>query len=159
MPRMNDRNSSNLAVTFILKHKALAAQEVFLLCFVLPSHSMPLAINQGRCSKRVHSEELAASGRPRSPRFRELCKTVCAISAEGQQEHISFVIALNRSRLRRATVISTVSTGSRVLLKLDNGEERLVDHVVIGTGYEVDISKYPFLSQIWERPASGYTPR
>jgi hypothetical protein len=32
-------------------------------------------------------------------------------------------------------------------LKLDNGEERVVDHVVLGTGYEVDISKYPFLSQ------------
>jgi hypothetical protein len=33
-----------------------------------------------------------------------------------------------------------------VALKLDDGSERRVDHVVLGTGYKVDISKYDFLS-------------
>jgi len=32
-----------------------------------------------------------------------------------------------------------------LVLKLSNGSERLVNHVVLGTGYEVDISRYDFL--------------
>ncbi len=35
----------------------------------------------------------------------------------------------------------------QVLLKLDDGSQRQVDHVLLGTGYDVDISKYRFLSR------------
>ena len=41
--------------------------------------------------------------------------------------------------------------GSRLLLKLDDGTERLVDHVLLATGFRVDVSKYPFLAQSLEK--------
>jgi hypothetical protein len=44
-------------------------------------------------------------------------------------------------------VISAATTGSQLLLKLDDGMERLVDHALLATGFRVDVSKYPFLSQ------------
>jgi hypothetical protein len=37
--------------------------------------------------------------------------------------------------------------GDEVALKLDDGSERRVDHVVLGTGYQVDLSRYDFLPQ------------
>jgi thioredoxin reductase len=37
--------------------------------------------------------------------------------------------------------------GDEVTLKLDDGSERHVDHVLLGTGYRVDISRYDFLPQ------------
>jgi thioredoxin reductase len=39
------------------------------------------------------------------------------------------------------------TTGDEVDLKLDDGSERRVDHVLLGTGYQVDISRYDFLPQ------------
>jgi cation diffusion facilitator CzcD-associated flavoprotein CzcO len=36
--------------------------------------------------------------------------------------------------------------GNEVALKLDDRSERRVDHVLLGTGYQVDISKYDFLA-------------
>ncbi len=36
--------------------------------------------------------------------------------------------------------------GSDVLLRLDDGSERRVNHVLLGTGYDVDISRHGFLS-------------
>jgi FAD-dependent urate hydroxylase len=38
------------------------------------------------------------------------------------------------------------SQGDRIQLKLDDGTERRVDHVLMGTGYEVDIARYDFLA-------------
>jgi thioredoxin reductase len=35
--------------------------------------------------------------------------------------------------------------GNEIVLKLDDGSERRVDHVLLGTGYDVDISCYSFL--------------
>jgi hypothetical protein len=37
------------------------------------------------------------------------------------------------------------SLGSQVQLKLDDGSVSFVDHVILGTGYSVDISRYKFL--------------
>ena len=37
------------------------------------------------------------------------------------------------------------AVGDEVILKLDDGSERRVDHVLLGTGYQVDISRYDFL--------------
>jgi thioredoxin reductase len=43
-------------------------------------------------------------------------------------------------------VRSARSLGSEIELKLDDDSERRVDHVLLGTGYDVDISKYNFLA-------------
>jgi FAD-dependent urate hydroxylase len=37
--------------------------------------------------------------------------------------------------------------GGQVAIKLDDGTQRRLDHVMLGTGYKVDISKYDFLPQ------------
>ncbi len=36
--------------------------------------------------------------------------------------------------------------GDRVRVRLNDGSDRVVDHVALGTGYRVDVSRYPFLS-------------
>jgi FAD-dependent urate hydroxylase len=36
--------------------------------------------------------------------------------------------------------------GELVRVRLDDGRERIIDHILLGTGYRVDISKYDFLS-------------
>jgi len=43
-------------------------------------------------------------------------------------------------------VVKADPVGDQVVLKLDDGSERRVDHVLLGTGYRVDISQYDFLS-------------
>jgi thioredoxin reductase len=48
-------------------------------------------------------------------------------------------------RLGRS-VVSVAPVGERVKVRLDDGSERTVDHVLLGTGYRVDLSKYGFLS-------------
>jgi cation diffusion facilitator CzcD-associated flavoprotein CzcO len=42
------------------------------------------------------------------------------------------------------TVVSAASSGARVKVRLDDGGERTGDHILLGTGYRVDISKYEF---------------
>jgi len=44
------------------------------------------------------------------------------------------------------TIVSASTLGDKVKLKLNDGTERTGDHVLLGTGYRVDISKYEFLS-------------
>jgi cation diffusion facilitator CzcD-associated flavoprotein CzcO len=44
------------------------------------------------------------------------------------------------------TVVSASVRESKVKLKLSDGSSRLVDHVLMATGYRVDIKKYEFLS-------------
>jgi thioredoxin reductase len=44
-------------------------------------------------------------------------------------------------------VVEARSSGSRVQLKLNDGSVTFVDHVILGTGYSVDISRYRFLPQ------------
>jgi hypothetical protein len=43
------------------------------------------------------------------------------------------------------SVVSAVPSGGHLTLKLDDGSERCVDHALLGTGYKVDVSQYPFL--------------
>jgi len=58
-----------------------------------------------------------------------------------------------RSRLKGVTITTgrgvsqAAAVGDEVALKLDDGSERRVDHVMLGTGYRVDISRYDFLPQ------------
>ena len=55
-------------------------------------------------------------------------------------------LASVKTTLGRA-VQGAASLASEVQLKLDDGSERRVDHVLLGTGYDVDISRYDFLSR------------
>ena len=43
------------------------------------------------------------------------------------------------------SVVSAVPSGDELHLTLDDGGSRRVDHVLLATGYSVDISRYPFL--------------
>jgi lysine/ornithine N-monooxygenase len=44
-------------------------------------------------------------------------------------------------------VVSATETANEVKLTLDDGSERRVDHILLGTGYSVNIAKYEFLAQ------------
>ncbi len=44
------------------------------------------------------------------------------------------------------SVVSVVPVDERVKVWLSDGSERIVDHILLGTGYRVDISKYEFLA-------------
>jgi hypothetical protein len=44
------------------------------------------------------------------------------------------------------SVVSAAQVGEQVKVRLDDGSERTVHHVLLGTGYRVDISKYEFLA-------------
>lgn len=49
--------------------------------------------------------------------------------------------------IRLGTSVSSAAVkGDRVRIRLSDGTERMVDHVLLGTGYRVDISKYDFLA-------------
>jgi len=43
------------------------------------------------------------------------------------------------------SVSQAKASGNDVAIKLNDGSERRVDHVLLGTGYQVDISRYDFL--------------
>jgi cation diffusion facilitator CzcD-associated flavoprotein CzcO len=45
------------------------------------------------------------------------------------------------------SVVSAVPIGERVKVGLNDGSQRIVDHILLGTGYRVDISKYGFLGR------------
>jgi FAD-dependent urate hydroxylase len=59
--------------------------------------------------------------------------------------------------VRRRTAGVTITTGrsirvasatrDRVVMELDDGTKREVDHVLLGTGYRVDVTRFPFLSR------------
>ena len=44
------------------------------------------------------------------------------------------------------TIASARPTGSQLRLRLADGTDRLVDHLLLGTGYRVDVTRYPFLA-------------
>lgn len=44
------------------------------------------------------------------------------------------------------SITSAAADGSEVRLKLDDGSERTADHVLLGTGYRVDVARYDFLA-------------
>jgi hypothetical protein len=53
------------------------------------------------------------------------------------------VIAISTGRCVRHVAVDD----DRVVLTLDDGSRREVDHILLGTGYEVDIAGYPFLGE------------
>jgi len=44
------------------------------------------------------------------------------------------------------TIVSAAIVGDRVKVSLNDGSERTADHVLLGTGYRVDVSQYEFLA-------------
>jgi cation diffusion facilitator CzcD-associated flavoprotein CzcO len=54
------------------------------------------------------------------------------------------------------TVVSVSRARDRVKIRLDDGSERMADHVLLGTGYRVDISKYDFLPPELVRSIDGF---
>jgi hypothetical protein len=48
--------------------------------------------------------------------------------------------------LGRAVISAEEVEGLGMRLRLDDGSDRVVDHVLLGTGYRVDVSRYSFLS-------------
>ncbi len=48
-------------------------------------------------------------------------------------------------RLGRS-IASATPRGNEVTVRLDDGSERTVDHILLGTGYRVNVSKYEFLN-------------
>lgn len=53
----------------------------------------------------------------------------------------------NVKMTRGSSIVEAKTSGDEVTLKIDDGSERRVDHVLLGTGYQVDISRYDFLPQ------------
>ncbi|MGH9343847.1 MAG: FAD-dependent oxidoreductase, partial [Terriglobia bacterium] len=45
------------------------------------------------------------------------------------------------------SVISVAPAGGRVRIRLDDGSERTADHILLGTGFRMDVSKYKFLDR------------
>jgi cation diffusion facilitator CzcD-associated flavoprotein CzcO len=44
------------------------------------------------------------------------------------------------------TVVRAQAAGEQLTLELDDGSERAVDHALLGTGYRIDVSRFPFLA-------------
>jgi hypothetical protein len=44
-------------------------------------------------------------------------------------------------------IVSATVAGSQLRLRLDDGQELLVDHALLATGFRVDVLRYPFLAQ------------
>ena len=79
---------------------------------------------------------------PRGIQNRTAYRAIRPAGASWLQSRIAGVpITLGRK------VVSTGVAGSQLRLRLDDGTERLVDHSLLATGFRVDVSRYPFLSQ------------
>jgi hypothetical protein len=48
--------------------------------------------------------------------------------------------------LGRTATAADELRGGGVRVRLDDGSERTADHVLLGTGYRIDVRRYPFLS-------------
>ncbi len=44
------------------------------------------------------------------------------------------------------SIVSAAPVGEKMRVRLDDGSDRTIDHVLLGTGYRVDVSKYDFLA-------------
>ena len=78
---------------------------------------------------------------PRSAQDRWARRAICPAGAAWLKPRCHSV-RITTGRVVRSTVV----TGEQATLRLGDGTERRVDHVLLATGYRVDISRYPFLS-------------
>jgi FAD-dependent urate hydroxylase len=77
---------------------------------------------------------------PLKLRDRIRTRAVRPAGARWLPERLAGVKITTGCSVSQATVV-----GDEVALKLSDGSERRVDHVLLGTGYQVDISRYDFL--------------
>jgi hypothetical protein len=57
------------------------------------------------------------------------------------------------------SVLCAAAVGDKLRVRLDDGNEESIDHLLMATGYKIDITKYDFLSQgllARVNTASGY---
>jgi hypothetical protein len=79
---------------------------------------------------------------PRSPRARLTQHCIKAAAAPWLPDRLR---AVTFTMGRSVTLAEEVD--GKVRLHLSDGSERTVDHVLLGTGYKIDVSKYPFLNR------------
>lgn len=78
---------------------------------------------------------------PRSFQDRTAYRAIRPAGAGWLQPRLKDVsITLGRS------VTSAAPTSSQIRIRLDDGSERLIDHVLLATGFRVDVSQYKFLA-------------
>ena len=63
-----------------------------------------------------------------------------SISAHGE-------VYFNVPLLLARSTVSAVPQGDRLAVGLSDGSSKVVDHVLLATGFRVDVSRYPFLSE------------
>src|SRR5256886_437004 len=80
----------------------------------------------------------------RSPRVIQDFLTARAVRPAGASWLASRLAAVPITAGRSIAVATP--TGSRLRLRLDDGTERLADHLLLATGYRVDAARYPFLA-------------
>lgn len=54
------------------------------------------------------------------------------------------------------SVVSVTPAGERIKVRLDDGNEKTIDHVFLGTGYRVDVSKYDFFAPALAKSISRF---
>ena len=70
-------------------------------------------------------------------------RCIRAAGAEWLKPRVKDVVPITTGRV----IKSAARCGQEVKLTLDDGRERRVDHVLLATGYRLDLELYPFLSQ------------
>ena len=78
---------------------------------------------------------------PRSTQDRWGVRCICPGASSWVKERVNHVPILTGRVVERAH-----SQGERLRVRFNDGSERVVDHVLLGTGYQVNIAGYPFLS-------------
>jgi cation diffusion facilitator CzcD-associated flavoprotein CzcO len=79
---------------------------------------------------------------PRRIQDRFFWRSLRPAGAAWLQPRLEGVPIRTESAVKRAAAVN-----GHVRLELGDGSERVVDHVLLGTGYRVDISRYPFLDR------------
>ena len=80
----------------------------------------------------------------RSPRALQDFLTACAVRPAGASWLVPRLASVRITT--GCTVAAATATGSQLRLRLGDGSERLVDHVLLATGYRVDTGRYEFLA-------------
>jgi cation diffusion facilitator CzcD-associated flavoprotein CzcO len=80
----------------------------------------------------------------RSPRALQDFLTARAVRPAGASWLVPRLAAVRISM--GCTIVAATPTSSHLRLRLSDGSERLVDHLLLATGYRVDVSRYAFLA-------------
>ncbi len=82
----------------------------------------------------------------RSPRAIQNFLTTRAVRPAGASWLVKRLTSVPMTTGCSITAASTTGGGSRLRLRLSDGTERLVDHLLLATGYRVDVARYAFLA-------------